>query len=197
MISTTNSASHFLSNCSNKNCLNVCKLTMSKMGQTNFGSSANVLYLASENDSHTALVHYGDPTHNYTKAIDCINRHLDAGLAIIAGVNHTLGGEINDGTIDHFVLIVGRQYNKDSNAYEYIYVETGTDSELHTQDSRNKFRYDESSNMFANSNAYCGDEKNWYNTYTLTELRPNDGNNTETIVQPAKRIFKFYKRIWL
>lgn len=193
MISTTNSASHFLSNCSNKNCLNVCKLTMSKMGQTNFGSSANVLYLASENDSHTALVHYGDPTHNYTKAIDCINRHLDAGLAIIAGVNHTLEKKINDGTIDHFVLIVAREYNSDSGLYEYLYVETRTNNPGNGYNSGNRFIFDPTIDMYVDNSARIGPIKGGPNTYTLTELRPNDGDNSGTITQPALRIFRFFK----
>ena len=33
--------------------------------------------------------------------------------------------------------------------------------------------------------------------YTLTELRPNDGNNSGTISQPAKRIFRFFNIIRL
>ncbi len=176
----------------NKNCLDVCKRTMDKMGQSNYGSSANVVYLVRENDDHTALVHYGDAAQYYSTVTDCINRHLDADLAIIVGVNHTLGRPINDGTIDHFVLIVGREYNEDTRFYEFIYVETGTDSPNNAYRPENRFIFDLNVGMYMDDSASSSGAKK----YTLTELRPNDGNNSGTISQPVKRILRFFKRIW-
>ena len=169
-------------------CLKCCKSIMDKMGQINYGSSADVIYLVRENDDHTALVHYGEVSRYYTVVTDCVNRHLDAGLAIIAGVDHTLETKRNDGTIDHFVLIVGRIYNENTQLYELIYVETGTDSPKNGYNSENRFVYDQTTGMYVDSSAR-------FNTYTLTELRPNDGDNSGTIVQPAKRIFRFFKMI--
>lgn len=128
--------------------------------------------------------------------LSLINRHLDAGLCIIAGVNHTLKRDINDGTIDHFVLIVGREYNGESGRYEYLYVETGTDSPEKGYNSDNRFVYDVSIGMYVDESSLCGSNPRGNGIYTLTELRPNDGNNYGTIVQPAKRIFRFLKRIW-
>ena len=176
----------------NKNCLNVCKLTMDKMGQSNYGSSANVIYLVRENDDHTALVHYGEAAQYYSAVTDCINRHLDAGLCIIVGVDHTLKMGINDGTIDHFVLIVGREYNEETRLYEFIYVETGTDSPNNAYRPENRFIFDQTVGMYMDDSAGSSGAKK----YTLTELRPNDGDNSGTMSQPEKRIFRFFKRIW-
>ena len=156
-----------------------------------------MIYLVQENNNHTALVHYGDASRYYITVIDCINRHLDAEHAIIVGVNHTLGKQINDETIDHFVLIVGREYNTDSGYYEYLYIETGTNSPEKGYNSDNRFVYDPATGMYVDNSAYLGKEAKGHNVYTLTELRPNDGDNTGTITQPAKQIIRFLKRIWL
>jgi len=175
-----------------KNCLDVCKRIMDKMGQTNYGSSANVIYLVRENDDHTALIHYGEAAQYYSTVTDCINRHLDAGLCIIAGVNHTLESKINDGTIDHFILIVGREHSEISGKYEYLYVETGTDYPNTAYNPDNRLVYDELSDMFIDDSTPKANK-----AYTLTELRPNDGNNSGTIVQPAKRMFRLFNFIRL
>ena len=167
------------------------------MGWSNYGSSTNVIYLVRENDDHTALIHYGDATQNYTKATDCINRHLDAGVAIIAGVDHTLEKKYNDGTIDHFVLIVGREYNEESGYYEYLYVETGTNYPEKGYNPDNRFIYDEATGMFIDDSSLCGSNPRGNGIYTLTELRPNDGDYTGTIEQPAKRILRFLKMMRL
>ena len=123
---------------------------------------------------------------------DCINRHLDAGLCIIAGVNQTLESKINDGTIDHFILIVGREHSEISGKYEYLYVETGTDYPNTAYNPDNRLVYDELSDMFIDDSTPKANK-----AYTLTELRPNDGNNSGTIVQPAKRMFRLFNFIRL
>ena len=165
---------------------------MDKMGQSNYGSSANVIYLVRENDDHTALIQYGNVAQYYSTVTDCINRHLDDGLCIIVGVDHTLKREINDGTIDHFVLIVGREYNEETRLYEFIYVETGTNNSEKGYNPDNRFVFDQTVGMYVDDSAGSSGAKN----YTLTELRPNDGDNSGTISQPAKRIFRFFKIIW-
>ena len=47
--------------------------------------------------------------------------------------------------------------------------------------------------MYVDNSARIGTIKGGPNTYTLTELRPNDGDNSGTITQPAMRIFRFFK----
>ncbi len=182
-------AQHFVSYSTTGNCLTVCKNIMSKMGQTSFGSSAKVIYLARENDAHKKLVHYGDPTKNYQNAIKCIDRHLDNDKSIIVGVNHSFKKDINDGTIDHFVLITGRGYDTEQKAYYYIYVETGSNKpETSHNPEGNRFYYDEGKQMFVDTSALNN------RSYTITEIRPNDGSSEDqTITQPAKRIIRFFK----
>ena len=188
---------HFTAYTETGDCLKCCYSTLDKMGQTDYGSRANVIYLVRENEDHSALIHYEDVNQYYTTVTDCINRHLDAGLAIIVGVDHTLAKGYNDGTIDHFVLIVGREYNEESGYYEYLYVETGTNSPEKGYNPDNRFVYDDSIGMYVDDSARIGPIKGGPNTYTLTELRPNDGDDTGTIQQPAKRILRFFKMIGL
>lgn len=91
------------------------------------------------------------------------------------------------------MLIVGREYNEDTRLYEFIYVETGTDSPNNAYRPENRFIFDQAVGMYMDDSASSSGAKK----YTLTELRPNDGDNSGTITQPAKRIFRFFKIIRL
>ncbi len=164
-------------------CRKCCHAIMQKMGLSEpFDSRAKVIYLVRENDSHTALLNYGDNVaKNYENAINCINDHLEVGRPIIVGVNHSLDRKYNDGTIDHFVLIVGSGHDEESDRDYYIYVETGSnyiDKSINPEE--NRFYFDETCGMFVDPSDHSG------RVLTLTEVRPNNDKEYDTIVQPAK-----------
>ena len=172
------------------NCLESCKRIMDNLGYTNeYGNSGEVIYLVRENDEHTALENYGDNVDdNYRNAVECINEHLNDDRPIIAGVDHSLGGVINDGTIDHFVLIVGSGYDEELDRNYYIYVETGTDSENKGMNyENNRLYYDPEEGMFIDEEDRKGRE------LTLVEIRPNNGENYETVPQPRRRMCLYYE----
>ena len=85
-------------------------------------------------DPDGALQYYGNnPADKYAKAIACIDRHLDAipPRPIMIGLNEKPRGGVNEGTTDHFVVIIGRGYNTDKGKYYYTYIDTaGTISQL-------------------------------------------------------------------
>ena len=165
-----------------KDCLRGCKDIMENMGFDDYGSSAEVIYLVRENDQHNALENYGDDVEeNYKNAVDCINDHLEDDRPIIVGIDHSLGRDYNDGTIDHFVLIVGSGYDEDTGENYYIYVETGTsDLDTGVDPEDNRFYYDDEQGMFIDESDRLDREA------TITEVRPNNGEDYDTIVQPSK-----------
>ena len=148
------------------------------------GSPAHVYQLMIEESSenNTELVYYGDdPATNYQNAIDAINRHLDNGKVIMMGVNYELNHGVNEGTTDHFINITDREYNSETGCYEYIFTDCGTSDVSLGVNSQNRLIYDpnaEGGPTFRGKTAY--DDKL---TYTVTQVRPNDGNYEGTIAQ--------------
>ena len=163
-------------------CLKGCYAILDNMGIDEHGSSAEVIYLARENESHTALENYGNNVEeNYKNAVNCINDHLEEGRAIIVGADYKLGNDANDGTIDHFVLIVGCGFDEILNENYYIYVETGTYHDYKgVNPEDNRFYYDQEKEMFVDEQNYSNKE------LTITEIRPNNGEEYDTISQPSK-----------
>ena len=127
-----------------KNCLDHCKLILKRYGLTQFGSSTDMYRLMQEQNGK--LVYYGDnPCQDYKDAVECIDRHLEAGRPIIVGVNHTIGNKYNEGTTDHFVVIYGREVCKDG--IHYMYYEVGkTNITAGYNDKENRFIYKDGRN---------------------------------------------------
>ncbi len=92
---------------------------------------------ALENDTHTSI----DLTTNAKAGVDYINSELEKGNPVLVGLDHTLnyrhnGKPINDGTTDHYVVIVSR--GCDNNKVYYRFYEVGTSWAHHGQSSSNK-----------------------------------------------------------
>lgn len=132
----------------------------------------------------TVLKHYGsDIANTYKNAINALDTHLENGRPIIVGVDHTPKRGINDGTIDHWVLVTGRGYDEAKGQYYYTYVETGVNfSNVGVNNNDNRFYYNESQQTLIDNTVKLGSN----HQYTVTEVRPNDGNYAGTIVQPSK-----------
>ena len=144
-----------------------------------YGSSDKVIQLLREVNGK--MTYYGNPNENYKRAIDCIDRHLNAGRPIIVGVNHDLDlGYNGDKTTDHFVIITGRGYDSNKGQYYYTYIETGRfpgheNEACDTQ--KNRFYHDSKNCTLRDSAAGT------YNDliYDISQIRPNDGNYNGTV----------------
>ena len=166
-------------------CLVLCKTICDNYNVFNYGSSANVFKLMHEVNG--VLQHYGsNVAQNYKNAIDCIDRHLEAGRPIIVGVNHTINykGGINEGTTDHFVVIYGRGHDPETGRYYYNYYEVGKGNIMYGyNDSANRFIYDPSDPpSFYDPESNRRDQTR----YDVIQVRPNDGNTNGTIPQYSK-----------
>ena len=155
-----------------KNCLDLCKMILKKYGLSNFGSSSDAIRLLCEENNK--LVYYGDnPTANYQRAIECIDRHLENDRPIIVGVNHTIGRNINDGATDHFVVIYGREYI-DKYHIAYFYYEVGKSNVMYGyNDDENRFIYDISN---PNEPKFYDDKSSRSDgaRFDVIQIRPND-----------------------
>lgn len=131
------------------------------------------------------MQNYGNnPTQNYNNAISCLDRELSEGNPVIVGVDHSPGDTGNsDNTTDHFVVITGRGYDSSKGKYYYTYMETARSSANATSacdTTNNRFYYDPSVPSLKDDSAY-GHPKG----YTVTQVRPNDGNLSGTISASA------------
>lgn len=153
------------------------------LDDTLYGGPNHVYQVLVENDGE--LVHYeNDHVTNYTNAINCIDRHLDANRPIIVGVNHTPRQNINEGATDHWIVITGRGYDKSQEMYYYTYMDTGY-STARASDAcnttNNGLYYDPTKQTFRDN------EDRRERQLDVTQVRPNDGQNLkETITQPAR-----------
>ncbi len=107
-----------------------------------------------------------------------------ANRPIIVGVNHTLNKGYNEGTTDHWIVIVGRGYDTTQQQYYYTYMDTGryvaSDG---CNMTNNRLYYDSKNYVFQDAKAGTNNNKK----YDVTQVRPNDGKNlSETINQPTK-----------
>lgn len=108
-----------------KNCLDHCKMILNKYGLTSYGSSTTAIQLLKEYKNKLVYVSK-NPLQSYKAAIECIDKHLEAGRPIIVGVNYQIGNTYNEGTTDHFVVIYGREHV--GNEIHYMYYEVGKTS---------------------------------------------------------------------
>ncbi len=100
-----------------------------------------------------------------------LNEHIDANKPIIGGVNHTIGLKRNDGTIDHFIVIIGRGYDSVKGQYYFNYIETAKGASNATGATNDNLRlyYDSNDGTFTSKETHTHNKKK----YTLTQIRPN------------------------
>lgn len=110
-----------------------------------------------------------DNTDAYMQGITFIDKELDAGNPLIVGVDVRTDKNPNPGSAsDHFVVITGRGYDKDGNAY-YTYMETATSNPSDScSTTENRFYYNPGTSRWEDStNTYS------HTTMTITDVRPN------------------------
>lgn len=151
-----------------KNCLDHCKMILNNYGLTSYGSSATAIQLLKESDGK--LVYATDnPEKIYKSAVECIDKHLEAGRPIIVGVNYQLGNKYNEGATDHFVVIYGKEDCREEICY--MYYEVGkTLLSAGYNDKNNRFVYK------SGKNPQFYDEKSELKggvRFDVTQVRPN------------------------
>lgn len=153
----------------NTNCLELCKSVLLKYGITYPGDSSHVFRL-----THTVngeLHNWGDnPTQNYRKGIECIDRHLNANRVIIVGVEYDLMKSPNSDGTDHFVVITGRGFDSSKRQYYYTFMDNGATRVADGCSNDNRLYYDSYELKLSGNTKYFSGE------YTVTHIRPNDGN---------------------
>ena len=161
-------------------CFEGCTLIMQNYGVPP-GSRLHVYRLLAEDEITRELFYWGnDPADNYTKAIACIDRHLDAipPRPIIVGLNESPEMGVNEGTTDHFVVITGRGYDESKEMYYYTYMETGVSNVNQGCDTENNRLYYDAENLtFRGVAQYREDDSENKYQYDVIQVRPNDGKN--------------------
>jgi hypothetical protein len=98
------------------------------------------------------------------QGIDAINESLDRNEPIIVGVNHTFGNTYNEGTTDHFLIIVGRG-EENGRAY-YTFFDVGTTRREAGTHPQNRL-------YLRNNNTLIGVTQYNQRRYTVSQVRPN------------------------
>jgi predicted chitinase len=148
-------------NAQNVACKKTCDDILIKAGLKST-SKLNLFQTAKENNNHTKL----EVDVSQSKlAIDYINKQLKLGNPIQLGVDHKLGYGYNEGTTDHFVVLVGK--GCENGKIFYRFYDVGTKYEDKGASPNNK--------LFLNPTDYSLKGTTVYNgsTYVVTQVRKN------------------------
>lgn len=146
-------------------CKKTCDDILSKNGLTST-SKFNKFQTALENSNHTLLV---INTEESKRGIKYLDLQLKEGNPVQVGVDHDLnykGGTLNEGTTDHFIVIIGKSC--ENGKVYYRFYDVGTRHE-------NKGASD-SNRLYLNTSDYSLKGKTAYNNhnYTVTQIRNNN-----------------------
>lgn len=145
-------------------CKKTCDDILQKNGLTST-SINNKYQTALENNNHTALNINTEISKTGVKYIDL---QLDLGNPVQVGVDHSLndkGGKLNEGTTDHFIVIVGKSCENGKVYYRFYEVGTGHESKGASENNR----------LYLDTSSYSLKGKTEYNgsTYTVSQIRKN------------------------
>lgn len=160
------------------NCLTLCKEIMDNY-KVGYGDSAHVYQLLEKKEGNY-VNRTIDPVSNYRKAIDCINRHLDAGRPIIVGIAYDINSNVNEGVTDHFVVITGRGFDTGKGQYYFTYMDPGYGESgrgCSVTENRLYFQTPNSTPSLIDNHAGAYDYK-----FRVSQVRPNDGKNLNETV---------------
>jgi RHS repeat-associated protein len=144
-------------------CARAAQKIIKDFGIKNGGSISSRIIIARENTDHSALVQ----TPQAKAGLDYINGQLDKQMPIMVGLNHTLGKTQSDGeAADHYVVIVGRNYDQTKKQYYFTFYEVGATEEEKGKSDKNRL-YINSDNSITGTN-YVGKKK-----FTVTDVRKN------------------------
>jgi predicted chitinase len=145
-------------------CKKTCDDILNKNGLTST-SISNKYQTALENNNHTSLI---INTEESKRGIKYLDIQLKEGNPVQVGVDHALnykGGTLNEGTTDHFIVIVGKSC--DNGKVFYRFYDVGTSHESKGASESNRLYLDSSNYSLKGKTAYNG------NFYTVTQIRNN------------------------
>ncbi|WP_426484810.1 glycoside hydrolase family 19 protein [Flavobacterium sp. 2] len=145
-------------------CKKTCDDILNKQGLTST-SPTNKFQTALENSNHTLLV---INTEESKRGIKYLDLQLKEGNPVQVGVNHALnykGGKLNEGTTDHFVVIIGKSC--ENGKVYYRFYDVGTRNKSKGTSSDNRLYLDTSNYSLKGKTAYTN------HIYTVTQIRNN------------------------
>lgn len=147
-------------------CKKTCDDILIKNGLSATSKLAKDLYqIALENTSHTELI---INTEEGKKGIDYLNQELEKGVPVQVGVDHALNykkGKLNEGTTDHFIVIIGKGCEKGK--IYYLFYDVGTVFKEKGANDNNRLYLDQLHYSLKGKTIYNG------NNYTVTQIRKN------------------------
>ncbi|WP_438710333.1 hypothetical protein ACSTS3_15060 [Aquimarina muelleri] len=145
-------------------CNATCRKILKQMDLTPYGSD-NTMQLGYEKKDGIEMILGATE-----KAVNYIDKVLEYGHPVMVGVDHTFEyrkfGVINEGTTDHYVLIVGRKY--ESGKQFYIYWDVGTKRGASTE-----WKFEHRGDRLIADKTY----KNPPKSFTVTQVRKNIGHD--------------------
>ena len=147
-------------------CKKACDAILNKNGLSSTSKLAEDLYqTAIENKDHSKLLINNSVSQT---ALKYINDQLLNGHPVQVGVDHALdykGGTLNEGTTDHFIVIVGKNCEK-GNVY-YRFYDVGTSYESKGASTNNRLHLNKANYALQGRTEYNK------NSYTVTQVRKN------------------------
>ncbi|MCW3104748.1 MAG: LysM peptidoglycan-binding protein [Bacteroidetes bacterium] len=141
-------------------CKATCDLILKNSGVKAPGAGARI-YTAAENEDHTAI----NLTKDAKAGVAKIDEYLMAGKPMMVGVDHKLDYGYNEGTTDHFIIIVAK--GKDATGVYYRFFDVGTSHKDKGTSKDNKLYLDGSGGLIGTTK-YNGSK------YTVSQVRPNE-----------------------
>jgi hypothetical protein len=104
------------------------------------------------------------PTGNFDRCISTIDNYLTNGRPITVGVHHTFNAGYNEGTTDHYIVLVGRGITNGQVYYRFYDVAT----------RHRNLGTSPLNRLYLNGNSATGNTQySNRRTYTLSQVRPN------------------------
>jgi RHS repeat-associated protein len=123
-----------------------------------FSPLNNAINVASERNNEIV------PTNNFRRGISTIDDYLHSGRPITVGVHHKFNAGYNEGTTDHYIVIVGRGTTNNQIYYRFYDVAT----------RHRNLGTSPLNRLYLNGNSATGNTAYTNRrTYTLTQVRPN------------------------
>lgn len=124
---------HFIKQKTKTGCFNTCKKILQTIGYDIINSS-DLIQIAIEKDNKLKII-----STNYFY----LDSLLSQGLPVVVGVNHTLNYGYNEGTTEHYVVVVEKGFDDEGLFYRFLDVgkRDGESKELKFRLSGNKLFY--------------------------------------------------------
>lgn len=148
-----------------KACLRACVSIVKEAGVKKPGQNTSKTVIQTATEIDGALV---VDEKKAQKGVNYINSELEAGRPMVVGVNHTLGNTYNEKTTDHFIVIVGKGYDKNTNQVYYNYYEVGTSHNQKGTSDSNRLYLQSDGSLSQSSKNELGHK------YTVTQVRKNE-----------------------